>query len=398
MISRITLFTLLCLMACYGPKKFLNQGAALQKSYATEIPIERVKDWVVIPVQFKGKQYRFLFDTGAPVMLRSSLFRQQKRQLASIPVSDVNKSVRELAVAMVDSLQIGEVIFDGVPALELEEDGFFVQCFGFDGIIGSNLVRDAIVEIDVEQSVLRLTNDPQKLPKPKSDAIPMRTDLDQQSSPIITIQLGDKVQEMLIFDSGADVFYDVGIDHFRTFAPHHIFDTLATAQGFDPSMGLFSAGDSSQTYLLSPKAFQIGTATFQDVICKVDFEDDSRLGAALFDHGLVRLDYQEGAFYFTPYGKSNSIAYAEREFALAPTFNGQFIVGYLYQDLGPVQAGDRILKVNDFATDQVGICDLFQMPSFSSHETIMVTVEAQDGSIHEVQVPRIQVTNRQEAP
>lgn len=398
MISRITLFTLLCLMACSGPKKFLNQGAALQKSYATEIPIERVKDWVVIPVQFKGKQYRFLFDTGAPVMLRSSLLRQQKRQLASIPVSDVNKSVRELAVAMVDSLQIGEVIFDGVPALELEEDGFFVQCFGFDGIIGSNLVRDAIVEIDVELTVLRLTNDPQKLPKPKSDAIPMRTDLDQQSSPIITIQLGDKAKEMLIFDSGADVFYDVGIDHFRTFAPHHLFDTLATAQGFDPSMGLFSAGDSSQTYLLSPKAFQIGMAAFQDVICKVDFEDDSRLGAALFDYGLVRLDCQEGAFYFTPYGKSNSIAYAEREFALAPTFNGQFIVGYLYQDLGPVQAGDRILKVNDFSTDQVGICDLFQMPSFSSHETIMVTVEAQDGSIHEVQVPRIQVTNRQEAP
>lgn len=329
-------------------------------------------------------------------MMKSSLFQQQKRKLNSIPVSDVNKAVQELAVAMVDSLQIGEVFFDGVPALELEEDGFFVQCFGFDGIIGSNLVRDAIVEIDVKESVLRLTNDSQTLPQPKSDAIPMRTDLDQQSSPIISIQLGDKASEMLIFDSGADVFYDIGIDNFQTFAPHHLFDTLATAQGFDPSMGLFSAGDSSQTYLLSPKTFKLGKAQFEDVICKVDYEDESRLGAALFDYGRVRLDYKGQKFYFTPYGKDESISYEEREFAMAPTYNGNFIVGYLYRDLGPIQAGDRILKVNDFSTDEISICELFQMPSFNSYETIMVTVEAQDGTIHEVKVPRIRVTDQEE--
>jgi hypothetical protein len=81
---------------------------------------------------------------------------------------------------------------------------------------------------------------------------------------------------------------------------------------------------------------------------------------------------------------------------MAPTFNGQFIVGYVYQDLGPVQAGDRILKVNDFSTDQISICELFQMPSFNSYETIMVTVEAQDGTIHEVEVPRIRVTDQEE--
>jgi hypothetical protein len=69
--------------------KTLNLGKASTKNYLSVVKFEKLRDKLIVPVTIEGRQYRFLFDTGAPNIISQELDSiLNLKQIGSIPTSD----------------------------------------------------------------------------------------------------------------------------------------------------------------------------------------------------------------------------------------------------------------------------------------------------------------------
>jgi hypothetical protein len=85
--------------------KTLNLGKASTKNYLSVVKFEKLRDKLIVPVTIEGRQYRFLFDTGAPNIISQELDSiLNLKQIGSIPTSDATGKRDILKVVSVASL------------------------------------------------------------------------------------------------------------------------------------------------------------------------------------------------------------------------------------------------------------------------------------------------------
>lgn len=239
---------------CLGQNSFsFNGGESDQIDYYSSIPFENVNGKIILSVKVKNKTCRFILDTGAPTSISSKLFDElNPPMITKIPISDANNKIDSLSVVRLYDIKIGDVNFTNIPTLVIKDNIIF-ECFQIDGFIGSNLLRNSIVQIDDKNKNVIITSDAKKLKldkKHSSDLI-----LDNQSSPIITIYLKNKkkAKEQLLLDLGMNGFYDLALNNFNLFSKYEIFQVLANAKGSN-SIGIFGvAADATQYRLLLPQ-------------------------------------------------------------------------------------------------------------------------------------------------
>ncbi len=131
---------------------------SLEGELVTEVPIELEGNWLIVPVDARGRMLRFILDTGATAgaVARSVARRLNLPIVAQARLSGA--SGRALApVAEVRWLRVGEarsgdfqkwVLSDG-----LLSDGDDLR---FDGIVGSDLLKYYDILIDVPSRMLKL--------------------------------------------------------------------------------------------------------------------------------------------------------------------------------------------------------------------------------------------------
>ena len=177
-------------VAIYGQNVKFNKGRVVQKNYYTEVAYEELKGKLIIPVEIQGNSYRFLFDTGAPNLISHSLRDLiETKALTSIQVKDANDKRQPLDVVVIPMLKIGGISFKNSPAIVNDiNSNFLFECLEIDGIIGSNLVRNSIVQIDSEKKQILLTDQVKKLNLEGLNYLDMALDANQ-SSPYIWINL-----------------------------------------------------------------------------------------------------------------------------------------------------------------------------------------------------------------
>ena len=195
-----------------------NKGKVAKKNYYTKVAYTELKNKIIIPVKIQGQTYRFLFDTGAPNLISHSLKDLiETKALQTIQVKDANDKRRPLNVVVIPLLDIGGVSFKNSPAIVNDTaSNFLFDCLKIDGIIGSNLVRDAIVQIDSKKKQIILTDQVRKLGLEGLNYLDMALN-SNQSSPYIWIRLkGEgKAREQVLLDTGAEGFYDLSFNSFK---------------------------------------------------------------------------------------------------------------------------------------------------------------------------------------
>lgn len=180
------------------PENF-NQGKFLQSDYYEEIPFELVKGKIIISVSVYGKERKFIIDTGAPTAISESLFTELGlKPVGQENISDINEQSNALIVTKLDDVKLGNTQVAGIPAIVFKES-LLTECFDVDGLIGSNLLRNSIVQFDTKAKLIKIASDISKLEVLKRDKNDLV--LDRQSSPILKVGVG-KNSEMLLFDSG----------------------------------------------------------------------------------------------------------------------------------------------------------------------------------------------------
>lgn len=357
-------FWLLIAHLSFGQTHFsFNEGGSPQKDYFSSIPYENLNEKIIIKVQIKAKTYRFILDTGAPTTISTALSEAlQLNVITQIPVLDVHQKKDSLSVVRLSDITIGDVNFTDIPTLVAKNNPIF-ECLQVDGFIGSNLLRDVIVQIDATSSRVILTDDPKKLALRSKDASDLF--LDQQSSPIITIFLKNKkkAKEQLLIDLGSNAFYELSLNHFSTFQKYDLFKVLGQSKG-SSSLGLFGLADDALQYRLTVPQIEINNTTLLHVNTETMPDPNSLIGSKILHYGVVTIDYKNKKFYFAPFEKGDVDA-SEKQFPISYVpRNNQLFIGFVWdsQIANRISTGDQIISIDDINYENVSICDMMTQP------------------------------------
>jgi len=374
--------------ACaYAQESFtLNQGAASQKNYYTEIAYEDIRWAPIIKVTINGKEYRFAVDTGAPNTITKSLFEGLKSKILNkIPVHDANGEVDSLVIASLKEITVGNVVFNDIPTV-VAEDSFFFDCLKIDGFIGSNMLRNSIVHFSSKNHKIILTDQPEKLNLKQQQA----TDLylsPSQSEPFTTIIFIGKNAGTIgtLFDTGSKALFDLSLFHFAGTQGAEVFKVLAKSKGRN-SVALYGTGLDTVQYRIRVPEFRINGTSFKNVNANTTPAEQSRIGSQLLNYGTVTVDYKNKKFYFEPFQTSVDLLQGMFPVTIMPKDNKIFIEMIWDEQLKEkLSVNDQVLAINDIDYTNISLCDfLLKTDLYEGKNQAVLTLKSLNGMIKKV--------------
>lgn len=381
----ITLLTLLLFYAVPGKatNTTMDQGGTRQKKYFSVVRYEPHFNKILIPVRIKDKTYRFMLDTGAPTTISQTIYDELKPAvLEKAEVVDQSGKRDSMFVVSLKEIMVGDVLFEDIPALTAGPGPVF-DCFGIDGIIGSNLLRTSIVRLSAADSTITLTDDLSRLSLSKRSSVPLKLS-PGQSSPYVEITLkgARTASEYALFDTGADTFYDLTIGHFNQFRPYNIFSDVEHGHGSN-TMGINGMADTTLLYRLRVPALIINGVTFRNTTTQTTNSSNSRIGHSILDHGIVTVDYKHKRFYFEAFKADNDLQ--EKLPGISPSFiNNKYCVGIVWDEQlrEKISPGDQIVSLDGVSYEHISLCDLLTRESVFKHKTkVAVVLRNKDGQL-----------------
>ena len=148
--------------ACRSSKRLFNKGQLSSTEVLdVRLPFERYDNLLILNLEIEGESFRFLFDTGAPMVVDKSL-RQKfaMKKLSRKRVGDSQGGSQHLDYVQMPTFKIGSLSAKGIVAVEADlKSTPGIYCLNIDGIIGANFMRLGFWEINLIDSLVRFTND-----------------------------------------------------------------------------------------------------------------------------------------------------------------------------------------------------------------------------------------------
>lgn len=361
----------------------LAQGNAATKNYYSEISFKYVKDKIIIPVNIQGKTYKFLLDTGAPNIISKELYNTINTSLlGKIPVSDAHNKKSSSEVVSIPSLTFGVVTFENTPALvhDLNESEIF-KCFKVDGFLGSNMLRNSIIQIDLNNKLIRLTDNKKSLQLDKKNSTKLKL-IGNQKKPYIWINFKGKgtVKEQVLIDTGMSGFYDISSKKLPFLQKSNVFDTIAKASGTN-SFGLLGAAEKKEQIRLFIPNISIANSDFKKLVTITTNDNNSRLGTDLLNYGSITVDFKNKRFYYNTFQQTANLE--KKLSGFEPTIiDEKLVIGFVWdEDLkSTIKFGDQILRVNDVDFSNLNVCDFVTKKSIIKNaEGLEVLVKKENG-------------------
>ena len=331
----------------------LNQGASFKDIFYDSIPFEFIRGKIIVPVTINNKIRKFIFDTGAPLIIYEEIKNElDLEELYEVPMLDAVGGNTNNKVVKLKSLKIKNISFDSVQAIIIKQHNFY-SCLNVSGIIGSNILRNCIVQIDLKNNKLILTNDITKLDTNKSSVQDLYLD-EAQSNPYIEISLGKDISFWANFDSGDESSIYINKEEAQKAIDNKVASVIS--QGFGKIITSLTENQQNQPLQL----FQFDTIvivtnrfiSFQTI----PFEEDikNRVGIGLGKYGVITIDYLNKKFYFKPHLNDN-ISQLEKPISnlgcnIFPSKNN-YTIGTVWSNtpadrLG-LKSGFKILMINE---------------------------------------------------
>ncbi|WP_425075489.1 aspartyl protease family protein [Psychroserpens sp. S379A] len=368
-----------------------KSGKVLSKNYFEELSFKFEKNKIIIPVEIKGKTYRFLLDTGAPNIISKEVYESiQPKNNRTLSTSDANAITQKLEFVTLEKVKLGAVEFQGFSALVFDLNGNEIfKCFNIDGFIGSNMLRHSIIQIDTKQQKIKLTDKAKYLGLNKENSQKIKF-ADNQYGPYIWVDLRreENVREMVLIDTGMGSLYDISKNNYNIIKTKHIYNSIGNSDGAS-SLSLFGEVPiSNHTRVHLPKLI-INGFQINNVITHTSNGDHSKMGAELLNHGVMTLDYKNKRFYFNSYEESLDL---EGDFGFTQTLkDNKLVVGYVWdKDLkAKINYGDEILEVNGKAIVSDDFCDYITKTShFKTSDSLLLKVKTDENTVINLKVKK----------
>ena len=378
--TSILLWTAVLLMSCSSLKK--NANTTIIDS--GPVPFELIKGAIIVPVSIGDIVYRFVLDTGGYFTIAETIKDAQNLAVTSeIEVSDISQLSRNFEKVAVPTLRIGNWEIKGEEAIVSNSYNTYpTRCFGNTGMIGRNLLKDVLLQIDYATKTLRITNQANRLQLNPEARNKMK--ISKRGLPSVKLALDGK-RQYIEFDSGSKDWFS-----FKT-------SDLADRQNSSTNEmavyeGIFSFGfsgkdlTSEQRYSALINQLALGNVIFEDSHSDLSKRTAPRIGSGLLQYGTVTIDYRDGWFYYEGYEAAPiTVTPLKRNFSVAK-IDGRFIIKWVKKgsdaDAQGLQYGDHVLAINGSPLEDLGEeCELYVDDySFLNQSTLQLTTKDAAGT------------------
>jgi hypothetical protein len=286
----------------------------------------------------------------------------------------------------------------------------FFKCFNVEGVIGSNSLRNSVVEFDFKAKKITISSNYKSFEygKIKENELIFK---DFQSTPILKVKMKMgylNFSEEVVFDSGDDSFYSISTNNLNQLLslinekkmPEELQNTsqsdllgiIASSNG-SFSMSLFGNETENNHYKFKIQDFAFGTTNFDNIIATSTYGNISRIGSEILNHGKLTLDYKRKKYYFQEYDNQKEIDVNHNFKSIYPSFeNDKFIVGIIWDNnlKDKIKVGDEIVKVNDIEFSKLTKCQIMRMSFDDLKDFDNLKVELKDKETNEIKIIEIQ--------
>jgi predicted aspartyl protease len=384
------IITLILAFTVFYPLKSETSKTDRPDGYYEKIDFEFTDNKIIIPVSIDGTVYRFLFDTGAPNVISKDLFRKiNPKVLKTTKTHDAAGNSDDLKIVSIPEIHIGKAVFKKTKALVYDLSNIDIfKCYDIDGFIGSNLLKNSIVQIDFTKKTLILTDNHRNMDLEKSGSVKMAV-LGEQSSPFIFIELkGSKnARDQVMIDTGMDGFYDLSHRSYDIFKNNEILKDLATATG-GSIVSLFGNEQMTEQHRVLVPELNVAGVKFKGLVTITTADNISRIGIDMLKHGITTIDFKNKRFYFDADGETVDVSKPLPGFT--PTVeNGRLVVGYVWDKKlkSKLSYGDEIIKIQDTDISKMKFCDfLKQKHIFEKADTLSIVFKTKTGDISNITI------------
>jgi predicted aspartyl protease len=160
--KKIFLFLMACnLSSCalfqYAKvSKAIQSGSVSQANFKEVVHFKFINNQILIPVEIEGKTYDFLFDTGAPCCISDEMTSTiDLKKVGKNRLVDAQGKKKAGKIYSINQLKIGAISFEKFCYNSLDTRQMTqAYCTSVAGVIGRNLVRHAIWQIDYQQQTI----------------------------------------------------------------------------------------------------------------------------------------------------------------------------------------------------------------------------------------------------
>ncbi|SMO32254.1 Aspartyl protease [Saccharicrinis carchari] len=273
----------------------IRYGEVSRDEFRETVNIEIQNGLVFLPVTIRGKQYRFLFDTGAPFSISKQLQHEHAFEIISkgnIIDSDHNK--KKVDWAQVDSIHVGNVSFMNQTAFVGDFNANpLLKCLEIDGIIGSNLIRHANWTIDQEQKTVSLNSTINKDAFQDCIIIPFKTDY--QYNIFIDVHIGPATVKNVLMDYGSNGSISLNNEIFTTLKGRNIIGAVLLEKGVQQA-GIIGKPVNFDRKITYNDSVGIGRLGLNNIMLRTG--KTVSLGNKLLSRFPVTIDWDKQNLYF----------------------------------------------------------------------------------------------------
>lgn len=343
------------------------------------IPYRMVGGKMIVDMNINGKVRSFIFDTGGQMALTGELCEELNIPVVdSVKVTDVNGKEVGFPRVVVNSLLTPDekINFSGAPAMKLSTPSPF-ECFHADGLIGSDLFQNLMIEIDGKAKTITVTS------AEKASTVSLRKMLPFSGKgfmPIITLQAGAGNNLIALFDTGSPGFLSLKDVDYESLQSKGAFRAVSEGVG-GGSIGVGGLTESDVSHRVEFPLLSVGATKFKNVTSETATPPFTLLGVKLLDYGKVTIDYPRRRWYFEPYEQEVDMTSKHYNVNLQVK-DGDLVVATVWSAMkGVVEVGDKVVKINGKPTGKYDFCEsiITGIPELKAKKKNKLTILTKQG-------------------
>ncbi len=313
------------------------------------IPAQVISHYIIVTAKWDRRgPYNFLIDTGGSVTLVSPTLAQRygvpvrdprTGKTTSVTVRSAAGETASLDATTLRRLEIGEVVFETVPALVYDCNELSVHLgLRIDGILGFPLFREVLLTLDYPKSRVVLSKPGSASALVPGSTIPISTEM---KSPIISLRTGDQ-SFIALLDTGSDCTLrlnplGLGLPYAQEPRPGAITSSLT--------------GDRRQT--VARLGVNLGLGSYQLEKPVVELTDElTAVGGAVLSQFSITFDQENNLVTFYREQRGPILFPPRRSSGISVSKSGAYwrIVGVIPESPAAragIEEGDLITRIND---------------------------------------------------
>ncbi|MCJ8154363.1 aspartyl protease family protein [Chryseobacterium sp. SSA4.19] len=318
-------------------KKIFTKGQARLQNAVEKVNMRFDNNLPFVKVSINGKNYNFLFDSGAPTVISYAVFNDlELTRKYKASVKDSNDKIEQQIFTELPEMIVDQIVFRKVGALVLDLNSAELGCLKVDGIIGANQMAKLFWKVNYAEHSLEATND-LSLFNLKDYPIILPFEPKPQKTPVVKAKFFDKDIEFT-FDTGFSGRFEITENKADNPKSDKVIETYGTR-----AIGAFGAAKPVNGKIFRIDSLGLGNTVFNNEIISTSISD--LLGNEFLKNYSFILDWKNNKIYLKPINterpKLESFGFSYRFIDAKP------MVTFVFHNKGlPIKIGDAIISIN----------------------------------------------------